>query len=287
MSVQQQPGAVLDAWLKKVYDRRLTNKYDAMVLLVGGEGVGKSTLTLELITRYFQLRDKQPDEPVEAILDRIVWSTRTEYKDQIASDPGRSVIAVPDAARVLHKKEAMVGDQREIEKDLLDVRAKEFLFLLGYQDWGVVPSLLQERRAHFILRIPARGKVEGYSRASIDKKLEMERDEWPEPDFVDKFPDLSREAPELWEAYEETDIEKKNERMAADKQQDPEDAEKAAQQRVALKMYFNDPRSSYEKVARYVDYSDGWVGDQVRAYKRGDIDPFEDVDEDGPAPSGG
>jgi len=278
-----EPTQMLQGWLERVYQRRLTNKYDAMTLVVGNEGVGKSTLILELLSRYLQLRNVEPDEPIKAVLDRVVWSTRDEFQDYIADANTRSAVAVPDAARVLHKKEAMVGDQREIEKDLLDVRAKEFLFLLGYQDWSVIPSILQERRAHFVLRIPNRGVVEGYGRGKIDEKVDMERDEWPEPDFEDTFPDLAKTAPELWSAYEQTDIEKKNERMAADSDPKPGEAKKDAQRRTALRAVARG--MAQEEAASMTDYSRGWVGQQVRAYRREEIDPFANTDEDGPPPS--
>lgn len=285
-AVSQEPMEIVQGWLERVYQRRLTQRYDAFALVVGDEGVGKSTLMLELIGRYQQLRDREPDDPVQSVLDRIVWSNRTEWEEMAAESPNRSVIAVPDAARVLHKRESMTGAQREIEKDILDIRAKEFLMLLGYQDWGVAASILQERRAHFTLRIPERGVVEGYGRSKLDDKLELGRDEWPEPDFVDSFPDLSERSPELWQRYEQIDIDKKEQRMAAAEQDDPKKAKRQAQARTALKAYHKTDMS-YEQVASLIDYSKGWVGDRVRAYQRGDEDPFCDVDEVGPAPSGG
>lgn len=278
MSTVQQPGEILHAWLKRVYRERLTQKFDTVVLVIGGEGVGKSTCMLELITRYFQIRGREPEDVIDAILDRVVWSTREEFKEHLANDPTRSAIAVPDAARVMHKKEAMVGEQREIEKDMLDVRTKEFFLMFGYQDWSVVPSLLQERRAHFCLYIPRRGEVEVFGRDKLDEKLDLGRDEWPDPDFVDRFPDLSSQAPELWEAYEEADMEAKNERMQADTGPDPEEVQKQQQIKTAIRAV-KLHGMTYREAASLVDYSKEWVGDKYRDFRDGQLNSLFEDDE--------
>jgi hypothetical protein len=110
----------------------------------------------------------------------------------------------------------MSPDQIEIETDLLDVRRREYLMLLGFQDWGVVPSQLQNRRANFLLRVPSRGIVEGYSRSKIDTKAEdtADTDWWPEPDLRDTFDAL--DGTELWAEFERIDEEKKMARMGVD-----------------------------------------------------------------------
>ncbi len=127
-----------------------------------------------------------------------------------------------DAARVLNKKETMVGEQRELEKDLLDVRMKAFLMLLGFQSWDRVASMLQDRRAKFVLRIPRRGVVEGYSRASIDKR--QEKESWPEPDMRARFPSL--EGTRLWREFKRRDLEAKERRIrkTGDENDEPEES---------------------------------------------------------------
>jgi len=197
----------LETWLEKVYQKRVQREYDALVPVVADEGKGKSTLMLQLTWIWQDIRGLDPDP--ESVLDRVIWQGRDAFQSALADDPPESSVPVMDAARVLNKKETMVGEQREIEKDLLDVRMKAFLMLLGFQDWNIVPSMLQDRRAKFVLRIPRRSVVEGYSRASIDKRLKT--GSWPEPDMRARFPSL--EGTRLWEEFKERDLEAKERRI--------------------------------------------------------------------------
>jgi predicted DNA-binding transcriptional regulator AlpA len=219
----------VERWVEKLYQNRLLNDYDAIVPVLGGEGNGKSTLILQVTTLHQRARGLDPT--AESVLDRVVWQDRQELKNRMADAESLSAITVHDAARVLHKKQAMHGEQIELETDLLDVRTKNFLMLFGFQDWGVIPGMLQDRRANALLRVPERGRVEGYSRASIDERVDT--GEWPAPDMVDSFPSL--EGTDLWEQFVETDEEKKNERIAGEEQLDPDDAARREQIRAALR----------------------------------------------------
>jgi hypothetical protein len=260
-------------WLEKVYRDRICDEYDAIVVILGGEGNGKSTLITELTGRWRRLRDRSTDP--EDIIGRVVWQDRTEFKNELSAAETRSVVCVHDAARVLHKKEAMAGEQVEIEKDLLDVRRKEFLMLLGYQDWGVVPSMLQNRRATFVLRVPERGTVEGYSREKIDQRVDHE--EWPEPDLVDSFPDLS--GTEVWEQFKRTDEKKKNERLAAEDDPDPEEAVWREKAITAVRLVQPwEPQqigASYSTAGSIVGYSKTWVADRVDDWRKGKMNDAE------------
>ena len=120
-----------------------------------------------------------------------------------------------DAARVLHKKKAMHGEQVETEIDLLDSRMKEQVTFYGYQDWDIVADVLARRRAKYCFRIPHRGRVEGYSRKSMDERYE--NGEWPEPDLVDTFPDLS--GTDIWEEFKQRDRAHKEARMRSDEEE--------------------------------------------------------------------
>jgi hypothetical protein len=257
----------LKSWLQKVYDRRAKRQYDAAIPVVADEGKGKSTLMLQVAWLWQEMDGREPN--VDSVLDTVVWSDRPEFKDAIATSEKRSVVAAHDAARVLHKREAMAGEQIEIEKDLLDVRRMEYLMLLGFQEWDVVPSLLQNRRANFVLRIPQRGIVEGYSRSKIDKKAEDDHasDWWPEPDLRDSFPSL--DGTELWEQFEATDEEKKKERMQGENSATPEDVKRKESIKTVIRatQRYN---MTYREASSLVDYGKSWVGDVVRDWKDGD-----------------
>lgn len=200
-------------FIEKLYRNRIQNEYDAVIPVVADEGEGKSTFISEVGMLYQEIRDGERDP--EGLLDSMCY-TREDVQDRISTAPRQSIIAVPDAARVFHKKEAMVGEQRELEKDFFDVRSSEYVILLGYQDWGSIPSFLQKRRAKFVFQIPKRGSVRGYGRAKLDEKVDSTKDYdwWPEADLLDQFPSL--EGTDYWDRYKSLDQAMKNERMGVD-----------------------------------------------------------------------
>lgn len=204
----------LHRWLEKVQDRRIKREFDNFVLIIGDEGVGKSNLIVGLLWWWQMLRGRTPE--VDPTLDRLVYN-KDEFKAAMANWEKRAGIGAMDAARILYKKDAMNPEQKELEKDLLDVRTKEHLVLLGFQEWDIVPTSLQNRRAQHCLRIPSRGVVHGYSRKTMDKidGIEDEGD-WPEPDMVDTFPflgNLDGEIGDCWAAFKERDLERKKQRL--------------------------------------------------------------------------
>jgi hypothetical protein len=210
----------LDNWVELVNERLLEREFDLMCPVVGDEGLGKSTLILQLLGLHRQYRDLGI-EP-EQMFDRLVWGGRQEFKEMAVESERRAAICVPDAARVLYKRDAMDPEQREVEKDLLDIRTHEYLFLLGFQWWKDIPTMLQERRAKQLLRIPQRGVVEGYNREALDEKLEMDNKEWPDPTMRARFPSL--EGTKIWQEYKQKDRRMKKERVAAsDFDEDDED----------------------------------------------------------------
>ncbi|MGZ0745737.1 hypothetical protein [Haloparvum sp. AD34] len=213
----------LRRYYQKVYDYRITCEYDHVLPIIGDEGDGKSTLMLESMIFWQDIRGIERDP--ERILDRLIYD-RNQLKNAMADSENRSVIPVPDAARVLHKKEAMTNEQLELEKDFFDVRTNEYLILLGYQDWESMPTFLQRRRAKNAIYIPQRGLIRGYNRESLDERLK--RDSWPRADLTDTFPSL--EGTDIWEQYQEMDKQKKDERMAARDEEEEQEEDPGPQE---------------------------------------------------------
>jgi len=200
----------IERWTKRTFSHRIERQFDAIVPVIADEGMGKSTLMLELAWLWQDVRGLDPD--AESVLNRVVWGNRDELKHAMASYPERAAIPVMDSARALYKRDAMQSEQKDAEKDLLDVRTREFFILLGYQDYDDIPSSIAKRRASAALRIPRRGVVWGYSRASLDEMWDT--GDWPDPDMRDTFPDL--EGTRVWEEFQCRDKKKKQERIQPD-----------------------------------------------------------------------
>lgn len=206
-------------FLQRLYEERIQQDYDAVIPVIGDEGVGKSTYILQLMTMYQDIRGG--DGSPESVLDKIVWGGREEFKQAVANRPEGQVVCHMDAARVLFSKDAMVGEQKQIQKDFLDMRMKNNVYFLGFQDWDIIPSMIKKRRAKFAFVIPERGVVRGYNRDSLDRRYKDGR--WPKQDMPDRFPAL--DGTELWDRFERRDLEKKRERIGAGTEDDSDEPE--------------------------------------------------------------
>lgn len=213
-------------FLERLYEDRIQEDYDAVIPVIGDEGVGKSTYILQLMTMWQHIRGG--DGAPESVLDKIVWGGREEFKEAVANRPEKEIVCHMDAARVLFSKDAMVGEQRELQKDFLDMRMKNNVYFLGFQDWDIIPSMIKKRRAKFAFVIPERGVVRGYNRESLDKRYKNGR--WPKQDMPDRFPSL--EGAELWGRFKTLDLEKKRERIGAT-DEDTDDSEPETAQEIA------------------------------------------------------
>lgn len=271
----------IEKFARKLHDRRIQKDADAVIPVVGGEGVGKSTFIIQWLMLWDAIRDGR-DEFVEPDHDELfsaIQSTRPDLKHAMTNAPEKSTVAMPDAGRALFRKEAMVGEQRELEKDFFDVRFRNCVFLLGFQDWRQVPDFIAGRRARFAFYIPRRGELWGYSRATLDKRIDEGRGigAWPEPDLQDKFPTL--EGTDIWDAYKQFDAEQKMERMSDDEDMDPEDAKKAAQTAVVLRATQEEGMTQRE-AARLIEFSKSWVSDRVQEWRNGEYTDLVDIEHD-------
>jgi len=236
-------------YLKQLYEQRIMKDWDRLVPVVGPEGAGKSTFILEAIWLYEEIRGHEPTPA--SVLDYVVFDDRDSFRDKLlAAEPG-DPISVMDAAHVLYNKDVMQPDQIAVEKSLLDVRIENYVFFLGYQDWGDIPRTLRKRRSENAFYIPDRGYVQGFNRSQLDEKYkELDDNEWPDPALKDTFPSL--EGTELWERFDEIDRERKRSRLRRDEDQETE----VTPQGVVEEIVAN------EDLKEYVDYNEF----QERAY---------------------
>jgi hypothetical protein len=203
-------------WLERTGDH-LDKDYDSVVPVVGDEGKGKSTLIMELGWLWHEVDGTPNEQTVEATMDQIAWDLK-EFKEAIGSKPRKSCVTVHDAARVLSRKKAMHGDQIEVEEDLLDMRFGNYLVLLGYQEFDLLPTMLATRRSKNLLYIPKRGVVHGHNEANIRERYET--GDWPDPVFRDTYPSL--EGKELWQAFKAEDARRKQERIQPEEEEETE-----------------------------------------------------------------
>lgn len=271
-------------FLEMLYDH-VQDDWDRLIPVVGGEGVGKSTLILESIWLYEQIRGNDPSP--ETVLDKVVFDSREAFRDKLlAADPG-DPLAVMDATNVLYNKDVMQPDQKEVKKNLLDVRLENYVIFFGYQAWGDIPRFMRARRAKNAIRVlRPRGNLKGYNRRQLDEKYsDLDENEWPDPALVDTFPSL--EGTRLWERFDQIDRERKLARLQSDEETETETTPQDVVEEIVDddleefvevnefqgRAYYSKPLLRYE----YPDLSDQ-EADQVRSALRREAEPETLVD---------
>lgn len=268
-------STTLETFLQVIHDDVIDNEWDRIILVIGDEGYGKSTLMLTATWLWQEVRGRDPTPA--SVLDQVVWD-HDGFKNAMATWDRRSAITVQDAPRVLHKKKAMASEQVELETDLLDVRTMEYLIMLGYQDWDLVPSMLQTRRAKNAIYIPSRGTAWLYGRDTLDERVG--ENSWPDPDTKATFPDLSGTT--LWQRFKERDTEQKQQRIKAVDAMDADTAADRMQIKIMLRLvqpWDDDAGLSYREAAQYLDYGRGWISDRVQDWREGVYEGLVDSEE--------
>ena len=271
-------------FLEKLHEH-VQRDWDRLIPVVGGEGAGKSTLILESIWLYEQIRGNDPTP--ESVLDYVVFDDRDAFREKLLGADQGDPIALMDAAHVLYNKDVMMPDQKETEKSLLDIRVENYVIFLGYQSWGDIPKQLRERRAKNVIRAPSRGTLKGYNRAQLDEKHHnLDAQKWPDHALIDSFPSL--EGTRVWQRFDEIDRERKRRRLQTDEESDaeltPQDVVDQIVAADALGDYVEvnefQKRAYYSKPLLRYDYPDlsDQETDQVRAALSREADPSEFAD---------
>ena len=258
----------LEKLVEELYQRRHQNELDTVLPVVGDEGMGKSTLIMQLAVAYCLARDGEPPE-IEHLLDRIAY-TRADFQELMANSEKQALIIVPDAARILYSMDVAKSEQKQIEKDLMDVRGLEYFILLGFQSWDRIGGEIKERRAKLTVYIPRRGLIRVFGREAMDERID--EGSWPSSTMTDRFPAL--DGTELWEEYQRVDEEQKRERLAGEGNEDPEDVRKDMQRKIAIRAVKpwagRHEGMTQREAAKLIDYSESWVSEVVRDWKDGE-----------------
>lgn len=272
-------------FLQGVYDNQITDDDDLVLLMIGDEGAGKSTLMLWATVFWLKIQGIEPTP--QNCLERIVYGDREAYKQKLLDSEETDIVTVQDAPHVLFAKEAMHGDQIDIEKAMVDIRINNYLIILGFQSWQMVPKDIRARRAQAAVRVykndnGERGYMDLFGRPQLDEKYSnLDESQWPEPRFEDRFPPL--EGTDVWDAFNEKDEEKKRERLEETKEASKKDLRKEEQIKIALravKPWADDRGMTQAEAASLTDYSQAWVSDKVQNWRKGAYRDLVDENDD-------
>lgn len=266
----------MEMLVDELYQRRHQQELDTVFPVLGGEGMGKSTLILQIAVKYCLARDGV-EPTIDELLDRICFN-RAEFQEMMAESDKQSLIIAPDAARILYSMDVAKSEQKQIEKDLMDVRGLEYFILLGFQSWDRIGGEIKERRAKLTARVPRRGLIRMYDREAMDHRID--EGEWPSSTLTDKFPSL--DGTELWRRYKELDQKRKRERLAGEGTADVEDVKQQQHRAYALRLVrpWNPHMGmSYREASNHHKFSKDWIGETVRDWKDGKYQDLIDTDD--------
>jgi len=250
----------LELLIDELYERRHQQELDTVMPVIGDEGMGKSTLLMQLAVKYCMVRDGEPPD-----IDHLLSYNRSDFKQAMAESDKQALIIVPDAARILYSMDVAKAEQKTIEKDLMDVRGLEYMILLGFQSWKRIGGEIKERRSKLALKIPRRGLVRVYGRDAMDQRID--EGSWPQSTMTDKFRPL--DGTDLWAEYQSVDEEKKRERLAGEGNEDVDDAKKQLQRKVAIRAV-SQQGMTLREASKLVDYSESWVQNTLADWRDGD-----------------
>lgn len=261
-------------YLESIDKHVIGSDNDRVAAVIGDEGAGKSTYMTQMSMLWDHLRNG--NVVADRVLNNILWGARDEFIKALREREPGSLICVQDAAHVLFSKEAMHGSQIEVEKSLLDVRIRNFLIVLGFQDFDDMPDNLKGRRVENVFYLETHrgqptGTVKIYNRDSIDERYK--NGEWPdEPDATDKFDSLK--GTDIWERFNERDTEAKLNRLNDAQELDAQDVKRREQLKIglrAIRPWDDDAGMTQSDAADLLlDYSQTWLSKRIKEWERGE-----------------
>jgi excisionase family DNA binding protein len=165
--------------------------YDWVHLIIGGEGIGKSTLGLELC-KYIDPK----------FCDwKIVFDLK-QFKSAVMRAAKGSAIMIDEGALMLFSREALVTDVREAIKLFSAIREYNLFICINVPNFFIIDKYIREHRVKSVTRIVKRGWFHFYSKSRTslihrDKK-KPNRIIYPTPNFRAHFPRLNGN---LWDIY--------------------------------------------------------------------------------------
>lgn len=182
--------------VKSLWEKEIGEKdKQAVVLVVGSPGSGKSTLTWWL------------DGFIRGEYSFKWWAFNHEEWMKLSKNrPKEKVIKYDEGRDTFYRRNAM----KETNKEGLDVLSQYRLLnnfhIINFQNLKDMELDVVHYHAHLLLRVTHQGWVHGYGQkgrlGEVRKSKYGDKINWPTPDFRDGFPDFSKRFPELFEEYE-------------------------------------------------------------------------------------
>lgn len=169
---------------------------DMVVLVIGQPGSSKSSLTLMI-----QLAMRG-----EVDYENMAF-THDHYMDAAKNGVKNKVIQYDEGRDSFYKRRAMSSSNTEAMDMLNQYRFKGHIHFINFQNLTDMELDLVYKRCHAVIRTPRQGFFHFYNQQQT-RKINVDKQtrkvEWPEPNFVGRFPDPVEEYSDQWTKYNDT-----------------------------------------------------------------------------------
>lgn len=194
---------------------------DSVIGIVAPPGTGKSTFTLgcaKLIDPTFtNERTIFTMDQLKSFLKKVTYAylqikeankTGGNYKNPYHG----TAVVLDEGLYLLFSGDAGTKNGKLVTKLFSIIRALGIIFLVNITNWKRISKGVKEDRFKAIFRIPAKGFVQFFSHARINRiKIEKDRLIWPKPNFYEHTGYITHTC-EFWKDY---DVQKSNFLMLA------------------------------------------------------------------------
>lgn len=182
--------------LVKEMRENVANHWDNIIMVVGGEGTGKSNLAYHLAKSY---------DPDFNLKDGYVYDFETLVKRLNDSDVRGSVIWCDEAAELLGNRDWQKEENKSFIKILKMMRSFNLTIIFCIPDYGGIDTYVRDQRVRYILE----AKIMSWEKQPISKRgyWELKRPRKgrdPETCGYGEFPAMP---PEISEEYETLKLE--------------------------------------------------------------------------------
>lgn len=168
----------------------LRKDFDWLLLIIGYEGIGKSTLGMvacKIVDHSFNV-------------SRICFEA-DEFHRLVDTVPKYSAILVDEGTALLFSRDSMKRDNKRVVATLTQCRYKNLFIAICVPDFFLIDKYVRVHRARTLLKLVGRGRFGFYSRKRmrqirIDPFTRMIR--YPAPNFYDDYPKVKGKE---WDEY--------------------------------------------------------------------------------------
>lgn len=181
-------------FLDSVREIITTKDYDWLHVIVGPEGIGKTSLGWSMCKHI------DPDFNGH---DDAVFSYK-ELVDAVDGYTGKAIL-IDEGAMVFYSRESMNSVNKKAIKLMTAIRTKNLFIVICIPNFWILDKYIREHRVKTVSRVVKRGWQWHFSPRTVkffvrDKKRPIQTI-WPPFDFRDSFPDASKLWPDEWAEY--------------------------------------------------------------------------------------